>query len=297
MPVARGTYAPAVLWRELTPWDRYLARVHAVAAARPGCVFSHESAAVLLGLPVIGEPADVHVLAGPAATGGDRGGLRVHTTHDAREVLVADGISLTTAAECAVDIARSRHEAVGLSVADAALRTHPELSPEMLVARNEARASSRGRRRARWALHRATADAESTLESVSRAVIEWLGYPEPALQTVFDRDRSDFWWPDARTVGEADGDLKYDGRFGDASSLLRNRRLRDARLRQAGARRVAHWGWSDAVEYASLDGILSGAGLRRVRPMDTHRLATARAALRPRSPETARQHLGAETTG
>ncbi len=277
--VRRGVYAPAATWRALAPWDRYLARVHAVALTRRGCVFSHESAAVLLGLPVFGDSREVHVLAEPAATGGDRSDVRIHTTRDRREIIDVDGIALTSASECAVDIARSRCELQALAVADAALRRDGGSSAEALVARNEGRASSRGRRLARWALHRAAPAPESTLESLSRGCIELLGYEEPLVQVPIGRDRPDFWWIDG-LIGEADGDIKYDGRFGDATELLRQRRARDARLLANGARRISHWGWDDVVEFDRLDGILRSMGVRRVGVADLARLTRSRAALR-----------------
>ncbi|KAA9086656.1 type IV toxin-antitoxin system AbiEi family antitoxin domain-containing protein [Microbacterium radiodurans] len=294
VPVRRGVYAPADAWRQLAPWDRYLARVHAVALLRTGVVFSHESAAVLLGMPIIGEPAEVHVLADGRSTGGDRGGLRVHTTDDAREIIEMGAIALTSAAECAVDIARSRPELLSLSVADAA-RAFPGSAAD-LVGLNEVRRSSRGRRLARWSLERASPVPESSLESVSRGVTELLGFDSPELQVVIGPDRVDFRWPEDRIVGEADGDLKYDGRFGDAAELLRARRDRDARLRRAGSRHVLHWGWSDAVEFDRLDSILTAAGVRRIRPPDLARLVRSRSALRP-SALGARLHSRAESAG
>ncbi len=58
--VRAGVYAPRAEWDRLKPWERYLARVHAYALVNPDAVFSHESAAALLGLPLFGEPRDIH---------------------------------------------------------------------------------------------------------------------------------------------------------------------------------------------------------------------------------------------
>ncbi len=281
--VRRGVYAPAPAWRDSSPWDRYLARVHATALVYPDAVFCHDSAAALHGLPVFGDPGIVHVLQDPAITTGTIAGVRIHASAVPREVSDLDAVAVTSPAETAVDIARTRQPALALSVADAVLRLDPRMTVERLVAVNESRASSRGRRQARWPLQRATPLAESTLESISRAAVEWLGYPEPELQHWFtsasgERDRADMWWPGARVVGEADGDLKYDGRFGDPLLLLRARRRRDARLREH-VRGVAHWAWDEVVAFPALRGILSGAGLRRIRPEDTARLLELRRAL------------------
>lgn len=271
--VARGVYAPADMWRALQPWERYAARVHAAATRYPDAVFVLESACALLGLPVFGEPEHVHVLGGAADTSRVVDGVRWHTTAADREIVERHGVLVSTPADLAVDTARSRHPAVALAVADAVLRAAPALDREQLCARNEQRQSSRGRRRARWPLGRATPIAESTFESVSRAAIEWLGFPAPELQASFlhpdgGADRVDFWWPDRRIAGEADGDLKYDGRFGEPVDLLRERRRRDARLLAQGVSATAHWAWSDALAADPLFATLRAAGLRPVAPRD-----------------------------
>ena len=213
--VRRGVYADAAEWRALAPWDRYLAEVHAVAMTRPDAVFSHESAAVLSGLPVFGRPEFVHVLDEPYARARGSAGVRTHTTHGERRLMELGGLILTAPCETAVDIARSRHPAAALAVADAALRADPLLTVDTLRGCNESRISSRGRARAREPLAGADGAAESPLESVSRAAIGWLGFAKPMLQVSFpdgsgSEDRCDFWWPGVGVVGESDGDIKLD---------------------------------------------------------------------------------------
>ena len=290
--VRRGVLASSVLWRDLKPWERYAARVHAVTMTHPGAVLCLESAAVILGLPVLGEPREVHVLDAPVATARLNGGIRRHTTAGDRAIIDMGGILLTSASDTTIDLARSRHQAVGLSVADAALRTDSNLSVEVLVAHNECRISSRGRRHARWALHRATALAETTLESISRAAIEWLGFEAPELQHVFRTgpltDRTDMWWPERRVVGEADGDIKYDGSLQDPAAAIRNEKARDARLRRH-ASGIAHWGWADVAQVDPLRDALRHAGLRATTPESSAELYSLGQLLRqPRS-------VGAET--
>ena len=305
--VRHGVYASALLWKALAPWDRYLARVHAVALVHPGAVFCCESAAALLGMPVFGDPVAVHVLVDRSGTARLDAGVRSHRAGHDRTILESSGIALTSPADTAIDLARHRHAAVGRSVADAALRIDPALNRDDLVTGNEARTSSRGRNIARWSLSRSTASAETALESVSLCVIEWLGFPEPELQIRFPSDsgtvdRADTLWSSLGIIGEADGDVKYDGRFGDAATVLRRQHLRDRRLRShADVNVVVHWGWSDVTSVTPLQRILLSAGLRPIAPEQSLPLYSVRRELSARAPhrlladpDSARERLAAE---
>jgi hypothetical protein len=279
--VRPGVYAPLAPWHALAPWDRYLARVHAVALTRPEAVFCLESAAALLGLPVFGEPPFVHVLSS-TATSRESAGIRTHSTSEAREVVDIGGILVTAPIEVAVDTARARHAALALAAADAVLRADPTASVEQLVARNESRATSRGRRRARWALHRADAQAQSPLESVSRAVIEWLGFPPPELQavvtTALGEYALDMLWRHVRLGGETDGRVKYDGRYGDPAQVVWDEKRREDELRRHLAD-LARWGWPELREPMTLRRILMAGGLQPIAAMRTDELFSLRAAL------------------
>ncbi|MBD3942314.1 hypothetical protein IF188_11455 [Microbacterium sp. NEAU-LLC] len=291
--VQRGVYAPFEKWHALAPWTRYLARVHATLLARPDAIPSHESAAALLGGPVFGDPVIVHVLAPASGESGLVSGVRTHTTRDDRGLLMAGSIAVTSPAETAVDLARSRHPAIGLAVADAMLRLDADLSSDVLTEMNEKRSSRRGRDIARWALSRATALAESSIESVSRAVIEWLGLPAPELQVSFrastgEIDRGDFVWERYSLGGEADGDLKFDGRYGDPAAALKNQRARDARLRE-NLDAIAHWGWTDATTFTPLRSLLHGMGLPVIAPENVSALTSMRRALMARPPHATRK--------
>lgn len=282
--VHRGVYAPALVWNTLDPRDRYLARVHAVALLLPDAVFALESAAALRGIPLVGEAAEVHVLRSADGTSRRAEGVRIHTRRGDVEIAGDGGILTTGPVETAVALARARNPGLGLSIADATLRAHPDLSAEVLVAHNELAPSSRGRRLARWALHRADPRAETTLESLSRAAIEWLGFAAPELQWLVRgagavADRADFAWPDVGAVGEADGLLECDGRFGDPVRAVRDEKRREDRIR----RRVhgfARWGWADLREPDRLGAILEAAGVRRERAPDALTLHSLARALR-----------------
>ncbi|WP_431801334.1 hypothetical protein [Microbacterium sp. bgisy203] len=291
--VRPGVFADASEWSALAPWNRYLARVHAVALTRPDTVFAFESAAALLGLPIFNDPGTVHELALAGGTARMSAGIRIHTGRNDRSVIIRHGLLLTDVADTCVDLARHRHPAIGLATADAALRLAPSLSRDVLRAINEQRASSRGRARARWALERASAVTESVLESVSVAVFEWLGMPEPDLQVSFrsedgSTDRPDFTWrlPGGRRVGaDADGDLKYDGRYGTARDVMHRQTQRDARLRRH-LDAIGHFGWNDVLAVDPLRGILREIGLRPAAPEHAAPLLTLRRALSPSTRST-----------
>ena len=280
--LARGIYAPADAYRALPPWERYLARVHAVARTRPDAIFGWESAAALSGLPLFGEPRHVHVLSPFAGTSRVVSSVREHTTVDRREIVRGEGIMITSPAETAVDLCRSRHQAVGVAVADAVLREDHAVGIDDLVHLNETRATSRGRRTARWCLERATALSETALESVSRCAIEWLGYPVPELQVevrLGSRSyRLDMLWRREAVGGEADGRVKYDGSHGDPSMIAFEEKRREDALRRT-LRGFARWGWPELQHPADLARTLEAAGLKQVQLADLHRLHTLPAAL------------------
>lgn len=283
--VTRGVYAVARDWRALTRSDRYLARVHAVSLRSPDAVFCLESACALLGYAIVGNPFDVHVVAPPSSrTARVRSGVRTHTAVE-RQLIDAGGILLSTPTDTAVDMARARHNAVGLAAVNSILRRHPAVRVDELREINENRVSSRGRRIARWVWARATGVTESTLEDISLAVVEWLGFPPPELQRWFQGHtpsgdlRSDFWWPQTRTAGEADGDVKYSGDPGEAAEALRKRRARDAELRRRGASAVAHWAWDEAVAGEPVAAALVAAGLHPSFPADLRQLHSLRTLL------------------
>lgn len=59
--VARGFYMHRRDWQQLTYEQRYLARVLALAQQHPEAIFSHETAALLHGLPLANIPSTVHI--------------------------------------------------------------------------------------------------------------------------------------------------------------------------------------------------------------------------------------------
>lgn len=274
----RGVYVETSAWNTLSPWQKYLVRIHGALAADPNRVLFGESAAAAVGVLIPHASRPIHVLS-PGVSSREYRGVRSHVSVDAREIIVIDGIRLTSMADTVVDIARSRPPAEALAYADALLRVDSQITREQLVALNQALVSGRGRRQARWALSRATGVPESPLESASLAVIEWLGYESPILQHPFLIEgktyKGDFFWEHERIVGEADGDAKYSTEMGNPTDTIIDEKRRENLLRRHTSG-VARWGWKDVQEAEPLDQALRSAGLRPTRVRDTMNLATMR---------------------
>lgn len=296
--VRPGVYATAAQWSALTPWDRYLARVHAFARTHPDAIFSHESAAALHGLPVFGEPRHIHVFDPSRYSSRRWGDVCVHTGEDPREIDARDGLRLTSLAHTTLDLMKVLPPAFALAVADAAgsARQGGTVAVSALAEIAASRSDSRGGARVAMLLPLIDARSESPGESVSRAVIVWSGFEPPDLQREFRTgpftDRVDFTWLSVRALGESDGYEKY--RADDSSTVvqrLMDEKRREDRLRRK-CRAFTRWEWADAVRVRPLVQKLDEIGIARVGPSRDALLATL--ATNPRSLLTARNHSSGE---
>lgn len=281
--VRAGAYVDDAAWRSLAAWDRYRVRVLAVHATWTAPVFCLESAASLLGLPLFGEPRFVHLL-DPGGRSWREGDVVVHGTRDERSIRTLDGgIQVTALSDAVLDLARVMPPAFGLAIADAAGRLGA--ADLDLSAKGRAQSNRRGVRTLDWIEPRIDTDAESPGESVSRAVIEWLGYEAPESQVRFayegEHDRSDFYWRRRRIVGESDGYGKYDASDPAAMKehFVREKRREDRLRRHEGG--FARWDWSDTMRADPLDRALRAAGLEPIAERNRAGLATL--AVNPRS--------------
>lgn len=184
--IRAGAYVRKKVWDRLAPWERYRLRVLAVARTWQSPVFCLESAAVLHGLPIFGEPTHIHLLSGDGRSWSE-GDVIVHGHVDPRGVTDAAGMKATSLGDTAVDLARVLSPAFALAVVDAAARILDRRGESIDVSeRGRAQRNRRGVRQLDWVQARASPVSESVGESVSRAVIEWLGYEAPLLQQVFN---------------------------------------------------------------------------------------------------------------
>jgi hypothetical protein len=250
--VRRGSYVTRAALPD-KPEQRYALRVRATAPdLAPDAVISHSSAAAIFGLPLWGVALDrVHVTRDRRYGGRVDPRLHVHSAVlTAEDMIVVDGLAMTSAARTVADLARSLPFEAAVVVADAALN-------RVLVTRDEFEAAvERGARRpgaaaARRVLAFADARSQSPGESRSRVRMQRMGLPMPQLQmpieTRLGTCHADFGWPEFRAVGEFDGLIKYGAllRPGqDAAAAVIEEKVREDAIRDEDWR-VTRWIWDE----------------------------------------------------
>jgi hypothetical protein len=232
--VQPGVFCPQPLWSAATPEQRTVLRAHAHALKHPGSVFSHGTAAALLGLPA-GDDGLVRVTGAPGArTGRESGVVRYAAPLPDGDVMEVNGVLCTSPARTVLDCLRHLDAMTAVPVGDVALRGRT-VTVEQLAARLEV---------LRWP-RAAAADEllslldgrrESPLESRSAVVFHRYGLPRPAVQVrILDAagrfiGRPDMVWLEHGVAGEADGLVKYDG----GAAVVSDERVRQARLQAVG---------------------------------------------------------------
>lgn len=208
--VGWGIYVPSV--GQLDPTADALARivgVHRRLASEH--VFSHESAALLHGLPVWRVPAVTSVYQGWRSGGhGDDDVVRRAGVEGLDRTLIA-GPPVTSIERTALDCARTSPPHAGLVVVDAALRAGADPALLARMARDLGR--RQGAARARAVIRYADDGAESAPESVSRFLVLAAGLPRPTTQvrvpTRLGPRWGDLGWPQWHLLLEYDGRSKY----------------------------------------------------------------------------------------
>jgi hypothetical protein len=219
-------------------------------------VISHESAAVLHGLPVL-EPVRGPVrLTVPCTSSPTRGQFRGRYVADvprAHRGQIA-GVCVTTPARTVVDLARGLTLEAALVTADGALR----MGLDRLELVDVLAACSRwpGVEQARLVALMATRWSESALESLAMVWFRRQRLPVPEQQLTVRQlggrwlGRVDFVWREHRTVCEVDGRKKYVGAAPDGDAIARRERalwdekVREDRIRDTGLEVVRGY-WSD----------------------------------------------------
>jgi Protein of unknown function (DUF559)/Transcriptional regulator, AbiEi antitoxin len=247
LTVRRGVYADGDHARKLLTFpdgEQLLAVAGAAALVGADAVVSHQSAAYLHKIPLVG-PRDsaVHLTRPPGAGWRGAAGIRQHCAGlPAEHVTQHLGMQVTTAARTAIDLARTLPFRAAVAAADSALHrrlaTRNELESVLEVC-----SRWRGTALAAEVIGFADGRSESPLESIARVVFRDCGLPAPQLQaligTADDIARVDFFWGQYRTIVEVDGAVKYaDPR------RARAQLERDSWLRSLGYE-VVHFTWDE----------------------------------------------------
>ncbi len=249
----RGAYDTGLLPGNLATRHRLLVRA-TVAGLRKPAVVSHQSAAILHGLPLWGVPlARVHVTRPPRASTDVTSTLHCHVAAIRDdEVVEIGGIQVTNVVRTMLDLARSLPLEVAVAALDGALfarrTSHADLRMRLMDI-----VGSPGSRSAARAIAFADERSESVGESRSRVILHRWGLSPTDLQFEVCREdgaavgRTDFVWKDRRMVGEFDGRIKY-GRLlkpgqspGDA---VFEEKRREDEIRDLGWG-VVRWVWDD----------------------------------------------------
>jgi hypothetical protein len=238
------------------PWDRarrlHLLAARALTARLDDVVISHQSAAVVHGLPTWGlDLRRVHV---SRAVGRVRSSSSLHVHRsavDPDEITEVDGLRVTTVERAITETTCTTSYEVGVVLGDAALRKHLTV-PEQLVAAADRRLHWRGSPAARSAARFADGLSESVGESRLRVLMDNHGLPRPALQVEIRDEtgrligRVDFLLGEILIV-EFDGALKY----GSTADAVLAEKWREDRLRERGYG-FARVGWQDFDRPAAL---------------------------------------------
>jgi hypothetical protein len=249
----RGVYVLGKLAASVAgdiPGEHALHLASALAASGAPCAGSHATAATIHGLDILDRPSgDLVFLTHPRRSGSRaaRPGIRLHAAELRQgDVVKRHSVSITSVARTVVDLARAGTFREGVVVADSALHTSKTTHAE-LQAVVAACPQWPGIQRARRVLDFSDERAESPLESLSRVIMHERKLPPPELQARITNGygaeiaRVDFFWPQYRTIGEADGAMKYQN-----PAAARKQLERDKKLRAAGYELV-HFGWQGIV--------------------------------------------------
>ena len=292
--VRAGHHVDAAEWDAAHHDQRALIRIAAgVRTRRQVAALTHESAALVLGIPIIGpRPETVHLAASTGSAPRNERGVVWHRERlRDGDLMEYGGFVLTSPERTMFDLVRTRRFTSAVTGLDAALagRYEPlrvrfdgdrflEWEPDVLApvdraalaARLGAAAGARGIRSARRVAEFADPRSASPGESLSRAQIHLLGFPSPELQVPFARrdggeDVTDFLWPDFAIAGEFDGFVKYHREEYLAGmapeEVVWLEKERERRLRRDHGLEVSRWVWDVARTPHLLKAELIAAGL------------------------------------
>ncbi|MBT2248058.1 type IV toxin-antitoxin system AbiEi family antitoxin domain-containing protein [Arthrobacter sp. BHU FT2] len=279
--IRHGVYTDGQAWRNLKAWEQYRLRVQAAAETfQKPTVFCRHSSASVWGIPSIGASHPVQALTFKNDGGRSRAGVSRHFAALAGLNIVSrEGLLVTDRIRTVLDLAASIPFTDAVAPMDHVLRPDrsrhlPALTTAELEAGIGSNYSAAAGRRIQAVIGFADPASGSAGESLSRALIHVAGFEAPVLQQpVHDAagnliGYADFYWKDAKVVGEFDGEEKYvkpeylKGRSASQAVVLEKNR--ENRIRATGLN-VVRWDWADLMAPGTLEGKLAAAGVRRRR--------------------------------
>lgn len=269
--IGPGAQARVTEWERLFGEGRLRTRAYAVARriTNATAAFGYQTAAAAHGLPVYRSRSDRVdlIVPGPHSRKNSLDVVRHRVPLPDTDVLVIDGLRLTTLERTVYDVIRTASLEAAVVCFDAALHraawhakknTYDTEVAERFRTRVQERIrrhkGARGIRQARFVASFADGRAQSPGESVSRLWMWQLNVPRPELQyrVVFPDGTYallDFAWPRRSRWGEFDGKIKYadadllGGRTPD--EVLERQARREERARRATGWRCDRWGFDE----------------------------------------------------
>lgn len=274
--IHRGVWVSSAVWSAARDDARAVLRLRGAAALAPGCVFSHQSAAALWGLPSPTPwPRRAHILHPPASAAKSSSIFIRHRGDRSGEVVQLRGLNATGLARTVVDVASSSDFGESVCMADAALHRTVRgeafgVTKATLLDELDRVPLRHGSARATRVVEFSDGAADRPGESMSRVSMSIARITPPQLQVQLAGASGrwywvDFWWPELRLIGEFDGAAKYSdpvflaGRTPEQA--LRDEKFREDDLRAAG-HGMSRWGWALAISPQALRTHLHAAGVR-----------------------------------
>lgn len=252
--LGHGAYLGESAFEHATPEAQHRLLIDATVPRMSGdAVLSHQSAAVVYGLPVWRTPLDrVHVTRDRRGGGRIKNRVTVHCSSLDGHVAEVDRYLVTRPSRMVVDLGRTLPFEQAVVTGDAAVRTFG-ITPEDLESELVSAQGRKGVGAARRVVRFLTGYSESVGESRSRVMFSTTGLPVPSQQGVVrgcdDRilGRVDFFIESSSFLGEFDGRVKYERMLkpgqepGDA--VFAEKRREDA-MRELGFQMV-RWTWDE----------------------------------------------------
>lgn len=255
--IGRGVYTTTTA--DASPDSIALARLEGLHQRLTAAhCFSHESAALLHGLPLWLRSSVSHVYQHSAPSSRrDPRVIRHRPMPSPDDITVVRGLPATTLSRSVWDCLTSMRPVGGLVVVDAALRAG--VDRDDLLSRAAEQVGARGCAKARALIALGDGGSESPGESACRFAVLRDGFPPPRTQVEVVTRLGTFWadlgWPEWRVLLEYDGRSKYVGR--EAEEFVREKRRHDA---------IVEAGWR-ALHVTSEDLRRPGALTRRLLPL------------------------------